>query len=247
MRTPAEVATLLDALLDVPRFRETEPENGLLVDADRPVRRLGAAVNTTFRAIDAAAESGVEMLLVHHPSWPHIDLRLHDRKLARLRELGVSLYGAHASLDAAPGFGTGDALARLLGIQVDGRFADYEGGLAGVHGRRGGDFDDLVVIVRASVGPCETVRSHERAERIGIVTGAGSYTSWLQEAQDLGCDTYLTGEGSMYTRLFAREVGLNLVLAGHYRTEAPGIAALAELAAGRLELDWVVVDDEAIG
>lgn len=247
MPTPADIATLLDELLDAPRFRETEPENGLIVDAGRPVHRLGAAVNTTFRAIEAAAQAGVEMLLVHHPSWPYIDLRLHDRKMTHLRELGVSLYGAHASLDAAQGYGTGDALARLLGIDVEARFADYEGGLAGVHGRHAGDFDDLVHTVRTSIGPCETVRSHDRAERVGVVTGAGSYTSWLQEAQDLGCDTYLTGEGSMYTRLFARETGLNLILAGHYRTEAPGIAALTELVADRLGLEWVMIDDEAIG
>jgi len=51
----------------------------------------------------------------------------------------------------------------------------------------------------------------------------------------------------MYTRSFAREAGMNLILAGHYRTEAPGIQALAERAAADLGLEWVFVDDEPIG
>jgi putative NIF3 family GTP cyclohydrolase 1 type 2 len=51
----------------------------------------------------------------------------------------------------------------------------------------------------------------------------------------------------MFTRLFAREAGLDLVLAGHYRTELPGIVALTELAAERHGLDWLVVEDEPVG
>ena len=88
----AEVAAWLDALLDAPKFRMEEPENGLIVDAGRPVRRIGAAVNTSFAAISAAADAGVDLLLVHHASWPYIDLGMHVEKLAKLeaaRDLAV--------------------------------------------------------------------------------------------------------------------------------------------------------------
>jgi dinuclear metal center YbgI/SA1388 family protein len=248
MTTAVELAADLDALLEAARFREEEPENGLIVDAGRPATRLGAAVNTSFAAIERAAEMGVDLLLVHHPSWSHIDQRTHAPKLARLRELGISLYGAHASLDAAPRFGTGDALARLIGLTTEGRFVDYLGGQAGVYGSWDGSLDDLATAVAGAVGgEPEVHRNLGRCKRVAIVPGGGGMTSWLEEALTLGCDTYLTGEGSIFTRLFAREAGLDLVLAGHYRTELPGIVALTELAAERHGLDWLVVEDEPVG
>lgn len=244
----ANATAWLDDLLDAPSFRTHEPENGLIVDAGRDVRRIGAAVNTSFQAIEAAAVADIDLLLVHHASWSYIDLGLHEEKLARLKLLGISLYCAHASLDGAPDIGTGASLARLLGIDVQGRFAEYEGAPAGVRGIWPGSLDDLVArLVREIGGVPEVVRSQSRCDRVGIVTGAGGMTSWVEEARALGCDTYLTGEGSMYTRLYAREAHLNLVLAGHYRTEAPGIRALAERTAQHFEVDWQFIEDEPIG
>ena len=115
MVTAAEIAAWLDAELDAARYRVGEPENGLVVDAGGEVTLVASAVNTTFGAIELAAAAGAQLLLVHHPSWSYIDRDLHARKLAALADAGVSLYGAHASLDCAPAHGTGHELARLLG------------------------------------------------------------------------------------------------------------------------------------
>ena len=248
MTAVRDIATYLDEVLDAERFRAAEPENALLIDAERPVRRIGAAVNTSARAIEAAAEAGVDLLLVHHASWPYIDLRTHEPKMARLRERGISLYCAHASLDGAAEIGTGPVLAHMIGLSVDGRFAMYQGAQAGVQGPWSGSLGELGTALESAIGGSPEIHQNaERCERVGIVTGSGGLTSWLEEALDLGCDTYVTGEGSMYTRLFAREVGIDLVLAGHYRTEAPGIRALAQRTAARFALEWVFVEDEAIG
>ena len=247
-KSAVEIAAYLDEMLNAEFFRQHEPENGLVVDGERPVTLIGAAVNTTFAAIEAAAAAGAQMLLVHHASWPYIDRSLHEPKVARLRELGISLYCAHASLDGADKIGTGFALAELVGLAVVGRFAEYEGAPAGVHGSWSTDLDLFVGAIRSAVGgQPEVVRASERCQQIGIVPGAGGLTSWLEEARDLGCDTYLTGEGSMYTRLFAREAGMNLILAGHYRTEAPGIRGLAARASSELDVSWTFVEDEPIG
>jgi putative NIF3 family GTP cyclohydrolase 1 type 2 len=244
----ADIAALLDEMLDAAAFRANEPENGLVVDGGRPVTLIGAAVNTSFVAIDAAADAGAELLLVHHTSWSYIDRSLHEPKLARLRERGVSLYCAHASLEGADRIGTGFALAALLGLAVDGRFAEYEGAPAGVFGEWTGSLADLVGTTANAIGGQPEVHENStRSARVGMVTGAGGLTSFVEEARDLGCDTYLTGEGSMYTRLFAREAGINLVLAGHYRTEAPGVKGLAAEVAMRLGLGWQFIEEEAIG
>ena len=248
MPTAVEIAAWLDAELDAVRYRAEEPENGLVVDAGGEVTLVASAVNTTFQSIELAAAAGAQLVLVHHPSWPYIDRDLHERKLAALADTGVSLYGAHASLDCAPEHATGHELARLLGIEVDGRFAPYEGSLAGVYGTFDGGWDGLVATVRDVLGTTpEAHRNRDAAERVGIVTGAGGMTAWLEEAVGLGCDTYLTGEGSMYTRLYAKEAGINLVLGGHDLTERPGIEALGERTAKRFGIEHRFIEEPHIG
>ena len=49
-----DVAAWLDELLDAPKFRMEEPENGLIVYGDRPVHRIGAAVHAGMRVLGLA-------------------------------------------------------------------------------------------------------------------------------------------------------------------------------------------------
>ena len=239
-----DIAAYLGVLLEIERYDEGEPSNGLLVDAGREVSRIAAAVNTSFTSIAAAAETGAELLLVHHTTWASIDHGLKERKEAALREAGVSLYCAHASLDCAPGFSTGDELAKLAGVEIEGRFAEYCGGLAGVRGRASGTFAELVERLGAALGVAvESWQNSETFGHVAIVPGGGGMTNMLDEARSLGCDTYVTGEGSMYTSLFARETGLNLVFGTHYATEAPGIRALADRTAREFDLPWTFVEE----
>lgn len=234
-----------DSLLNVGAFDEGAPSNGLLVRAaGERIQRIGASVNTSFEAIEAAHAAGVDLLLVHHPTWPHIDLRLQGQKEELLVSYSISLYGAHASLDCATGIGTADALAELLGVATVGRFAECEGGQAGIHGTVDGSFEEFTERLEVSIGrPARAKRNSEAFGHVAIVTGGGGLTKWLAEAQAVGADTYVTGEGSMFTDLYAREAGLNLVLGTHYATEAPGIKKLAGELGGRLGVDWVFLEE----
>ncbi len=240
-----DVAAYIDDLLQTSKYTEEEPSNGLMVDAGRPVTRIAAAVNTSFASIRGASEAGAELLLVHHIAWSNIDLQLKAEKEELLRKAGVSLYGAHAALDCAPEIGNADSLARLIDLRIEGRFAEFAGGQAGVHGQVDGTFAQLAERLQAVLGVA--VASWQNSETFGhvaVVTGAGGMTAMLEEARALGCDTYLTGEGAMYTKLFARETGMNLILATHYGTEAPGIKTLAERVAKRFDLPWSFVQED---
>jgi len=68
----------------------------------------------------------------------------------------------------------------------------------------------------------------------------------MARAQELGCDTLLTGEALMFVILFARETGLNLVVAGHYATETPGVMSLSARLARELELDITFIPEDII-
>jgi len=238
-----DVAAFIDQLLDVSRESDREG-NGLALTSVDTVTKIGAAVNTSFESIEQASESNVDLLLVHHAPWTEIDLHLRQEKLAQLKAQGISLYAAHEALDRAPIFGTADALASLLKFSVEGRCADG----AGVFGRFSADsFDALVEQIGCVLSvPVESWRNTSAWSRGAILTGAAGYTSYLQEAKEAGCDTYVTGEGSLYTKLFAREVGINLVFGSHYATEFPGIKALGQRVAEEFGLPWEAIAEDPI-
>lgn len=240
-----EIAAWLDGLLDVKRYASEEQANGLLHRAGDGVSKFAVAVNTSLATILAAAKSGVQLMVVHHASWEHIDLHLRDEKMQALSMAGISLYGAHAALDCAGrGVGNGWVLADLLGIDVEDTFAEFHGGHCGVIGSYAGGFGDLIATASRTLGV--QVEAHEHAKapgRVAIVTGAGGMTSDLDAAHRLGARTYITGEGSMYTRMFARETGMNLVFGTHHATEAPGIRALGERIGEHTALPWEFLAD----
>ena len=243
-----KVVSYLDGLLNVAQFSDASHGeiNGLLLSADRPVSRLAVAVNTSFVSIEETRRAGAELLLVHHPSWANIDLHLKPQKEAALRKAGVTLYGAHAALDCHTELGTGMTLAQLLGLESIEAFYPFHGGFGGVHGFVRGTFEDFAS--RASRVLGVQVASWKNASafgHVGIVTGGAGYTSDVEQARVIGCDTYLTGEGSMYTQLFAREVKMNLILGTHYATEAPALKALAERVSRDLGVPWVFAEEYA--
>jgi putative NIF3 family GTP cyclohydrolase 1 type 2 len=241
-----EMVAWLDEQLDATKYAAAEPDsNGLLYASPSGdgVSKFAVAVNTSLTTIVGAAKSGANLLVVHHASWAGIDLHLREEKLAALEASGVSLYGAHASLDCAR-HGTGWALAELLGVSVEGTFGEFAGGHAGVIGGCGGSFAEL--IQRASKELRVEVEAHQHAKtfgRVAIMTGAGGMTTDLDAARQLGADTYVTGEGSMFTRLFAREIGMNLVFGTHQATEAPGVRALGQRLGDEAGIPWEFIDE----
>jgi dinuclear metal center YbgI/SA1388 family protein len=243
--TVARIVGYLDDLLEVSRYDEGEPSNGLMVDGGQPVSAVAASVNTSFTSIRRAASSGAQLLLVHHTTWASVDLGLKERKEEALRDAGISLYCAHAALDCHAEFSNADTLARHLGVRIQGRFAPYCGGLAGAYGDVDGAFAEFADHVQAQLEVrVDAWQNSENFGRVGIVPGGAPWTSFVDEAQSMGCDTYLTGEGSMYTKLFARETGMNLIFATHYATEMYGVQALAERVARQFDLSWDFVRED---
>ena len=129
---------------------------------------------------------------------------------------------------------------------MEGRLAGWLGGHAGVYGRTEGTFGEFVERAQAVLGvPVESWQNSKTFGRVAIVTGAGLWTRMLEEARSLSCDTYLTGEVAMYTKLYARETGLNLVVGTHYATESFGVQTVAELAGERFGVPWTFVREDA--
>jgi putative NIF3 family GTP cyclohydrolase 1 type 2 len=245
VRPLVEVKDYLDELLNVAGL---EPDsNGLVIEGRPMVAKVGLAVNCSLQAIESANERRCDLLLTHHAAWPGTDAYLGARKYDRLRELGINLYVAHDCLDRASGFGTADALARAVRVAVQGPLEpDGEYGF-GVHGMTFGHLAEFVTRVANQLGTePRRWKNNESFGHIAIAPGWGGRPEWMARAQEAGCDTFLTGEAIMFGLLFAKEAGINLILAGHTATEVPGVMALGSRIARDLALDVTFIPEEII-
>ena len=81
---------------------------------------------------------------------------------------------------------------------------------------------------KAVAGPVKTFASgSKKARAIGVITGAAG--SEIERVVADGIDTFITGEAPHWAAIAAEELGINLLLAGHYATETFGVKALAAI------------------
>jgi dinuclear metal center YbgI/SA1388 family protein len=247
------IAAHFDALL---RTEETPDYpnalNGLQV-ANRggPITRIAAAVDASARTIEGAAAEGANLLVVHHGLfWSGLQ-PIAGPAYSRLRALldhDIAVYSAHLPLDRHPTLGNNALLARALDLQPSGGFATFQSVEIGVRGETERPTAGLVAAAdtfaarwkggaRASAfKPARVTR------RWAICTGAGADASTLAEAEALGIDTLIVGEGPHWTAVQAPERGLVIIYAGHYATETLGVQALAADAEATFGIPWTFID-----
>ena len=131
----------------------------------------------------------------------------------------------HTNLDAAAG-GVNEVLAGIFGMQDPEPFAEGCG--------RVGSIEPITVPQPArcnapDVGPAVQVKfaaTGKPVRRLAVISGAGG--SLFEEALAMGADCLLTGEANHHHACDAKRLGLSLIAAGHYATEFPVTAAVAE-------------------
>lgn len=219
--------------------------NGLQCANRGTVSRLGAAVDADARTLRAAADAGIDFLIVHHGLFwaPPIPLTgpAYD-KVALLRDANLAVYGSHLPLDGHPEIGNNVLLARLLGLEPVERVFLHEGEPIGLVATGVDSRDQLRTrLERAFPGGVKAVEFGQQApQRIAILTGSGS--SVVDRLGEVDCDTLVTGELRQQYFTTAADRGYNLYVAGHHATEVFGVQALAAAAAAHFDLPWSFLD-----
>ena len=237
----------LDGYLHIKEEVADAPEamNGLQVSNAGDVTRIGAAVDLCQATVRMAAAQRVDFLLVHHGMfWGGLRPVVGPAytRLAGLIQNNIALYAAHLPLDRHAEVGNNVLLARLLGLELRGDFAEYHGAPIGVWGDYSRSRDDLTATITRTLGAAPRVLPFgpERVRRVGVVTGSGG--SLIGQAAAAGLDTLVTGEGKHASFFDAEELGVNVFYAGHYATETLGVKALAEHLSAKFGLPWVFLD-----
>ena len=209
---------------------QTEGDNsGLLVGS--PLQEVASvlfALDVTEPVIDEAIALGADLIVTHHPLMFSAIRSLTDetyegRLIRRLVRENISLIAAHTNLDQASG-GINDTLAALCGlVEISGEgffrsgflpepltvraFADQLG-------------ESLETTIRVMAPEDRIIR------RVGLCSGSGG-SEW-RLALDAGCDAFVSGEIRHHFALAMADAGIAAFECGHFATEEPGLAALAE-------------------
>jgi dinuclear metal center YbgI/SA1388 family protein len=241
-----ELVAFLDEQLEIARIADYPGAlNGLQLANAGQVGRIVTAVDASLAVVEAAAAGGPGLLLVHHGMfWQGAQpvCGALYRKLKTAMDAGLAIYSAHLPLDVHPVWGNNRCLALALGMHETTPFLDWKGMAVGLRGPWVGTREELNHRLMAAVGGPVNVCAGgpERIAAVGLVTGGAG--SEVARAAAAGVDAFISGEGPHWSFPLAEELGINLLLAGHYATETFGVKALGAELARRYDLSWDFVD-----
>lgn len=206
----------LDRELAVSEFDDVS-NNGLQVEVADEVSKVAFAVDASLESVREAAKSHAQLLVVHHGiSWGGGVRRIVGGVGNVVRaaiEGGVSIAAYHLPLDANEKYGNNYELARFLGLKrLTPAFA-YHGNVIGVTG------------------------FNPQGIKVGVCSGGAG--EFAEEAKNLGCGLFITGEASWGEVIAAENCGMKMVCAGHYATETFGVKALSRAMHGKLRIETV--------
>ena len=236
----AEFVDRLDTELRTDDYADVDASpNGLQVGTRAgELEHVAFAVDAAEATIEAAVDAGADALVTHHGvvfgGLDRVTGREYER-IAPLVEHDIDLYVSHLPLDGHLDLGNAAGVADLLSLDVQEPFGTIGTETVGLLGECANPLPlaDLAATLESELDTgSQSVQTlpfgPEEAEHVAVLTGSG--TDWLGEADAVGADTLVTGEGKQQVYHEAREAGINVVLAGHYATETFGVRALQELA-----------------
>ena len=243
MTTVGDILKYIEAL--APRSMKMDWDNvGLLCGSKAtPVTKVLVALDPFEGVCREAAQWGAQLIVTHHPVIFQAPKAITDetsvgRSILQLCAHGISAINAHTNLDCAPG-GVNDVLAKklaLVNVQVvDPNGTDENGNEWGL--LRMGEvpeqpLDAFLNRVKTLLG-CEGLRYVDGGKPVRkVAVGGGSCAGEMLDALRAGCDTFVTADVKYNQFWDARDLGINLIDAGHFATENPVVSVLAEKIAG---------------
>ena len=252
MHTLKELTRFLDSLFAEYPVQDYS-NNGLQVEGNAVIRKAAFAVDACQETFERAVQRGADFLFCHHGlSWggglPYIT-GIHANRLRTLLNNGISLYAVHLPLDAHRAVGNNAMLADLVGLPPDLRhpFAEYHGLQIGYYGNYATPTTLEAIVKKLNEGLPTTCRILDNRDgkpihSLAIVSGGGD--SSLEEAAALPVDAFLTGEMLHQRYHTAKELGISVIIAGHYATETTGPKAVmnaVRLKFPDLPVEWLDV------
>ncbi len=251
------MTTVKDVLQFVERFapaymKESWDNVGLLCgDPNQEVTRILVALDPFEHVCKEAQEVGAQLIVTHHPLIFQAPKSITTqtsvgRSILHLCRCGISAINAHTNLDCTPG-GVNDVLAQALelknisvmqpsGVDEDG----HPWGLLRV-GNFSAELPAFLAHVKAKLSTPVLRYANGGRPVSKVAVGGGACAGALVEAFHAGCDTFVTADVKYNQFWDAQDLGMNLIDAGHFYTENPVVAVLAQkIAAEFPEIEVII-------
>ncbi len=207
----------------------------LIGEPDRAIQRILVALDIVPDVVQEAIDGKYDLIVSHHPimncTWLPVqtirDDNIQGKMFIDLIRHNVSAICMHTNLDAAAG-GVNDVLANRLGLSG---VAVIEGGEGVVRaGERSEELDlsSFLSVVKDALKPngIRYVDGGKSVRRVAV--GGGACGDFWGRALAHGCDTFVTSDVKYNQFIDARDMGLNLIDAGHFPTEDPVCEAVIQ-------------------
>lgn len=240
MATVHDIVSFLDTIAPE-AWKESWDNVGLLCGRmGQPVTKILVALDPFPSVIHEAVTENADLIVTHHPLiFGNALMNVTDctetgKSLLTLIEHNIAAVNAHTNLDMAPS-GVNDVLAQTLGLEnitvpfTSGLNTDGQSyGLLRTGTVASQSLDRFLSQVKDRLG-CPGLRYADGGKPVHrVAVGGGACGSeWLQAVQ-AGCDTFVTADVKYNQFWDAQQAGLTLIDAGHFYTENPVVAVLAQ-------------------
>ena len=233
----SDLTAFLDSELNLNAFKSDLSNNGIqIAGGDQEITKAVFAVDAALETIEYADDAKADFLFVHHGlSWGGGFRRIAGidaKRISLLFSSGITLYAAHLPLDAHETRGNNAGICKILGASnlepfccIDGNNIGWCGTLA-----RKSAVETIAKKLKGELGDPECNYYGDpdlKARKIAVVSG-GCSESVLFQAAEKGAELLITGEFRHQHYHVARELGMNVIAAGHYATETVGVKAVME-------------------
>lgn len=211
------------------RFPKILAENwdnvGLILGhKDKNIKKILVCLDVTENVVDKAIFEKVDLIVSHHPlifsgQKTILGDNFLGKKILKLIENNISVYGAHTNVDSADG-GLNDYV--LEKMNFNGEKLDFElKPLRYFELDEYTNIEDIIYRIKENL-KIENVRlarsyRKNKIKKIAITTGAGD--SFISEVIENKVDLFITGDLKHHISLDSIESGIHLLDIDHYGSE----------------------------
>lgn len=251
--TLKEIDEYFNSFLKKENFSGDPSRNGIQIQNSAPatkqITKVAFAVDACVETAKLAAESGTQLLFVHHGLfWGGCDTLVGNvyERIASFIKNDLALCAYHIPLDANNEVGNNYGLAKKLSLKNCEPFADWRGMTIGVKGELENymSVNELEKAVCAAIGNV-TMRAvlpfgKSQIKTVGIVSGGAGED--VEQAVASGLDAYITGEVDHELFHYIKENKINVIAGGHYATETVGVQLVMEKLQKEKGVECIFID-----
>ncbi len=218
MKTLKDIYEIIDSIYPYSLAEEWDNTGIECGKLNSPINKILVALDITNEVIEEAYQKECQLIVSHHPlvfsKLSNVtDASYPENAVISLIEKKLCAISCHTNLDIAQN-GVNDALFESLCLKDKAELPIGKTGTSEIS-----DFNEFAVFVKKALG-CDSVRcvnGNKNVSRVAVIGGAGG--SEIEAAVANGADTVVTSDVKYNILIYAQQMNINLIDAGHYHTE----------------------------